>query len=81
MSDELFTYGTFREGSTTLGRVYIPFSHDVWKILDRFEDPIYRRSLIEVYQANGSSMTAHAYILPADQQHLLSSERHGWKDT
>jgi gamma-glutamylcyclotransferase (GGCT)/AIG2-like uncharacterized protein YtfP len=63
-----------RAGSTTQGRVYIPLSLDVWKILDRFEDPIYRRSLIEVYQADGSSMTAHAYILPADQQHLLSSD-------
>lgn len=63
-----------RERSTTQGRVYISWSQDVWKILDRFEDPIYRRSLIEVYQADGSSMIAHAYILPADRQHLLSSD-------
>ena len=63
-----------REGARTPGRVYTGLNHQAWELLDRFEDPIYRRELIEVYRSDGSNMKAHAYVLPVDQQHLLSSE-------
>ena len=73
-TDHIYPGMVAREGATTQGRVYTALSHQEWEILDRFEDPIYRRDLIEVYRSDGSKMTAHAYVLPVDQQHLLSSE-------
>lgn len=62
------------EGEITSGRVYTGVSGQIWDILDRFEDPIYRRALIEVRRLDGSKMNAHAYVLPNDQEHLLSQE-------
>ena len=73
-TDRIYPGMVAREGATTPGRVYTALSRQAWELLDRFEDPIYRRNLIEVCRADGSKMTAHAYVLPVDQQHLLSSE-------
>jgi len=73
-TDRIYPGMVSREGATTRGRVYTALSHQAWELLDRFEDPIYRRDLIEVYQADGSKMKAHAYVVPVDQQYLLSSE-------
>ncbi|GJL60411.1 MAG: hypothetical protein NPIRA03_32680 [Nitrospirales bacterium] len=63
-----------REGAVTQGRVYTSLRFQAWELLDRFEDPVYCRELLEVYRPDGSTMTAHAYVLPVAQQHLLSSE-------
>jgi len=72
--DRIYPGMVAREGALTQGRVYTALSHQTWELLDRFEDPIYRRDLLEVYRLDGSIMTAHAYVLPVAQQHLLSSE-------
>jgi gamma-glutamylcyclotransferase (GGCT)/AIG2-like uncharacterized protein YtfP len=73
-TDRIYPGMVVREGALTPGRVYTALSHQIWELLDRFEDPIYRRELIEVYRSDGLKMTTHAYVLPIAQQHLLSSE-------
>ncbi len=73
-TDRIYPGMVAREGATTRGRVYTALSRQAWELLDRFEDPIYRRDLIEVYRSDGTKMIAHAYVLPGEQQHLLSSE-------
>ena len=72
--DRIYPGMVAREGALTQGRVYSSMSHQIWELLDRFEDPVYRRELLEVYRSDGSKITAHAYVLPVAQQHLLSSE-------
>ena len=73
-TDRIYPGMVAREGALTQGRVYTALSHQIWELLDRFEDPIYRRELLEVYRSDGSKIKAHAYVLPVAQQHLLSSE-------
>lgn len=73
-TDRIYPGLVAREGALTHGRVYTNLSHQTWELLDRFEDPIYRRDQLEVYRSDGSKMTSHAYIVPLAQQHLLSSE-------
>lgn len=73
-TDRIYPGMVARVGARTRGRIYPALNHQVWELLDRFEDPIYRRDLIEVYRSDGSKTLAHAYVLPAEQQHLLSSE-------
>jgi len=74
LTDRIYPGLVVREGASTRGRVYTALSLQAWELLDRFEDPIYRRDLIEVYRSDGSKMMAYAYVLPGEQQHLLSSE-------
>ncbi len=73
-TDRIYPGLVAREGALTQGRVYTNLSHQTWELLDRFEDPIYRRDLLEVYRSDGSQMTSHAYVVPLAQQHLLSAE-------
>jgi hypothetical protein len=73
-SDRMYPGMVAQEGVTTRGRVYTALSHQTWGILDRFEDPVYRRDLFEVYRSDGSKMKVIAYVLPVTQQHLLFSE-------
>ncbi|MEO7861003.1 MAG: gamma-glutamylcyclotransferase family protein [Nitrospirales bacterium] len=73
-TDRIYPGLVAREGALTQGRVYTGLSHQVWELLDRFEDPIYRRELVEVYRSDGSKMMSHAYVVPLAQQHLLSSQ-------
>jgi gamma-glutamylcyclotransferase (GGCT)/AIG2-like uncharacterized protein YtfP len=63
-----------RKGAMTQGRIYTSIHPQTWEILDRFEDPIYQRDLIKVHRFDGMNMMAHAYVLPLEQEHLLSSE-------
>lgn len=72
--DRIYPGMVVREGALTQGRVFTGLSDQIWELLDRFEDPIYRRELVEVYRSDGLTITAHAYVLPVAQQHLLSSE-------
>lgn len=72
--DRIYPGMVAREGALTQGRVYSSMSHQIWELLDRFEDPVYRRELLGVHCSDGSKITAHAYVLPVAQQHLLSSE-------
>ncbi|WP_447962528.1 gamma-glutamylcyclotransferase family protein [Nitrospira sp. Ecomares 2.1] len=74
-SDRIYPGLVAQEGALTQGRVYTNLSHQTWELLDRFEDPIYRRELVEVYRSDGLTIRAHAYVLPVAQQHLLSSEQ------
>ena len=74
LRDRIYPGMVAREGALTRGRVYTSMSHQTWELLDRFEDPVYRRELLEVFRPDGSTMTAHAYVLPVAQQHLLSSD-------
>ena len=73
-TDRIYPGMFAQKGARTLGRVYTGLNHQAWELLDQFEDPIYRRKLIEVYRLDGSKILAHAYVLPGEQQHLLSSE-------
>ncbi|MDR4462246.1 MAG: gamma-glutamylcyclotransferase [Nitrospirales bacterium] len=75
LADRIYPGMVAREGALTQGRVYTALSHQIWECLDRFEDPIYRRELLEVYRIDGFKMSAYAYVLPVAQQRLLSSER------
>lgn len=74
-TDHIYPGMVLREGALTRGRVFTGLSHKIWELLDRFEDPIYRRELVEVYRSDGLPIRAHAYVLPVAQQYLLSSER------
>ena len=73
-TDRIYPGMVARKGALTQGRVYTALSQQTWDLLDRFEDPIYRRDLLEVYRSDGSKMIVHAYVLPVAQQHLLSSD-------
>lgn len=74
-TDRIYPGMVARQGEITRGRVYTEVSGQILEILDRFEDPIYRRALIEICRSDGSKMNAHAYVLPNGQEHLLSQEQ------
>jgi gamma-glutamylcyclotransferase (GGCT)/AIG2-like uncharacterized protein YtfP len=73
-TDRIYPGMVSMKNATTQGRVYTTLSGWAWEILDRFEDPIYRRDSVEVCRSDGSTLMAYAYVLPLAQQHLLSSE-------
>jgi gamma-glutamylcyclotransferase (GGCT)/AIG2-like uncharacterized protein YtfP len=74
LTDRIYPGLVPRDGALTQGRVYTNLSLQTWNLLDRFEDPIYQRSLLEVALSDGRKMTSHAYVIPFAQQHRLSSE-------
>ena len=58
----------------TSGRLYLDVDSITFQILDRFEDPVYRRQAICVQTLKGDWVEAESYILSPDCQDLLSAE-------
>ena len=61
-------------GASTLGRVYVDMNERALTLLDKFEDEIYVRELLEINVHTGGSHKAFAYLIPQEIRELLSSE-------
>lgn len=61
-------------GSGTDGILYSGLSPAELSILDSFKDEPYQRRVVTVKPANGDSIRAWAYVVPAHAGNLLSSE-------
>lgn len=61
-----------RPGHEVDGRVFEGITEVEWRALDRYESDLYVRQAVEPKLETGGSCTAHAYVIPAEHQHVLS---------
>ena len=64
-------------GERVRGVVYLDVDRDVVERLDRFEDTFYQRQTLEIDCADGQRRTANAYVVPAANRNVLTSEPWG----
>ena len=64
-----------RPGGVVEGIVYRDVSDAAWSLLDSFEGEMYRRQVVRVSIADGTSLEAHTYVVrPEFKDRLGSSE-------
>jgi gamma-glutamylcyclotransferase (GGCT)/AIG2-like uncharacterized protein YtfP len=57
------------------GVVYLDVDDAAVARLDRFEDDFYVRQSLTIACADGQTRTADAYVVPAENQHVLTAEQ------
>ena len=73
-TDRIYPGMVARKGALTQGRVYTALSQQTWDLLDRFEDPIYRRDLLEVYRGSRELVPVWQIDLAVTEANLRSYE-------
>lgn len=61
-----------RAGRRVEGTVFEGMTEEDWRALDRYESDLYVRLAVNPRLAAGESCAAHAYVIPAENQHVLS---------